>query len=286
VPEPTDRPAAPDLGALPPLRHVIAHYGLDARRGLGQHFLLDMNLTARIARSAGDLSGVTVVEIGPGPGGLTRALLATPARAVVAVERDRRCVAALADLEAAAGGRLSVVEADALAIDPEALAPPPRAIVANLPYNIATPLLLRWLERIEAYESLTLMFQKEVADRLVARPGSKAYGRLSVMTGWRSRARILFGLPARAFTPPPKVDSAVVRLEPRTDAPPAQIAAMERVTAAAFGQRRKMLRTSLAPLGEPLALLDAAGIDPTARAETIDIPGFAALARALAARGA
>jgi len=285
LPEPTG-PAAPPaaLAGLPPLRAVIARHRLDARRGLGQHFLLDLNLTARIARAAGDLAGVAVIEIGPGPGGLTRALLATGARTVVAVERDRRCVAALRELEAAAPGRLSVVEADALETDAAALAVAPRVVVANLPYNIATPLLLRWLGDIDAYESLTLMFQKEVADRLVATPGSKAYGRLSVVTGWRARARVLFGLPARAFTPPPKVDSAVVRLVPRPDAPPAPADAMQRVTAAAFGQRRKMLRASLAALGEPLTLIEAAGLDPTARADAVDIDGYAALARALAAR--
>lgn len=270
-----------DPNALPPLRDVIARFGLDARKSLGQNYLLDLNLTARIARLAGDFAGVTLVEVGPGPGGLTRALLATPARAVVAVERDRRFIEALQDLVEASQGRLTLVEADALTVDPAKLTPAPRAVVANLPYNVATPLLLGWLKRIEDYVGLTLMFQKEVADRLVAKPGSKAYGRLSVITQWRADARVLFNLPARAFTPPPKVDSAVVQLTPRAASEPAEWAAMEAVTAAAFGQRRKMLRQSLKSLGDAEALLADAGLEPTARAEEIPVAGFAALARAI-----
>jgi 16S rRNA (adenine1518-N6/adenine1519-N6)-dimethyltransferase len=273
-----------DPNALPPLRDVIARFGLDARKSLGQNFLLDLNLTGRIARSAGRMEGVTVVEVGPGPGGLTRALLATEARQVIAIERDSRFIEALQDVIQAAGGRLRIVEADALEIDPVELAPAPRAIVANLPYNVGTPLLLGWLAKIDQFVSLTLMFQKEVADRLVAQPGSKAYGRLSVITQWRADARVLFNLPARAFTPPPKIDSTVVHLTPRANPEPAEWRIMEQVTAAAFGQRRKMLRQSLKSLGNAEALLEETGIPPTARAEEVDVAGFAALARACAAR--
>jgi 16S rRNA (adenine1518-N6/adenine1519-N6)-dimethyltransferase len=269
---------------LPPLREVIARYELSARRGLGQNFLLDLNLTSRIARSAGDLTKATVIEVGPGPGGLTRALIAAGARKVVAIERDSRCLPALAEIAERYPGRLSVVEGDALAIDFAALAEGPTKIVANLPYNIATPLLVGWL-RSEPwppfYESMTLMFQREVAERIVAGPGSKTYGRLSVLAGWRSDARILFDLSPRAFTPPPKVVSSVVQLVPRADPLPADPDLLERVTAAAFGQRRKMLRQSLKSLGvDALSLLDAAGIDPTERAEEIDVAGFVRLAKA------
>ena len=273
-----------DFGGLPPLREVIARHGLATRKALGQHFLLDLNLTRRIVRAAGPLDGVTVIEVGPGPGGLTRALLESDAAGVVAIERDGRCIPALQELQAAAGGRLTVVEADALAADCEALAPAPRAIVANLPYNIATPLLIGWLKRIGQFRGLTLMFQKEVADRLAAPPGGKTYGRLSVICQWRAEVRRALTIPARAFTPPPKVDSAVVTLTARTDPEPADWHTMERVTAAAFGQRRKMLRASLKPLGDAEGLLTTAGLRPTARAEEIDVAGFAALARALAAR--
>ncbi len=226
---------------------------------------------------------MTVIEVGPGPGGLTRALLATDAAAVVAVERDPRFIEALQDVVEAAHGRLTLVQADALEVDMEAVAPAPRAIVANLPYNVATPLLIGWLKRIGAFESLTLMFQKEVADRLVAPPGSKSYGRLSVITQWVADPRILYNLPAQAFTPPPKVASTVVHLTLRPNPEPAGWDAMERVTAAAFGQRRKMLRQSLKALGDAEALLAAAGIEGTRRAEEIDVAGFAALARALKA---
>ncbi|MGE5147384.1 MAG: 16S rRNA (adenine(1518)-N(6)/adenine(1519)-N(6))-dimethyltransferase RsmA [Candidatus Eiseniibacteriota bacterium] len=278
-----------DLDALPPLREVIARHGLAARHSLGQHFLLDRNLTDRIAREAGPLTGATVIEIGPGPGGLTRSLLATDAAQVVAIERDARCVAALRELEAAAAGRLTLVADDALAVDTAALCRSggPCVIVANLPYNIATALLVRWLHRIDAFASLTLMFQKEVADRLTAPPGGKAYGRLSVLTQWLTEPKRLFTVPARAFVPPPKVESAVVRLAPRA-APlaPAAIATLERVTAAAFGQRRKMLRASLKSLGgDTAALIAAAGVTPTARAEDLSVAEFCALARALDAAG-
>lgn len=276
----------PGGDALPPLRAVIAQHGLAARRSLGQHFLLDLNLTGRIARAAGDLTGVNVIEVGPGPGGLTRALLASDAATVVAIERDSRCLAALADLDTHAKGRLVLVDGDALAIDMIDLVPAPRAIVANLPYNISTPLLLGWLARIDDFQSLTLMFQKEVADRLVAGPGCRTYGRLSVMAQWRATVRPLLTLPARAFTPPPKIDSTVVGFAPRPDREPADWASMETVVAATFNQRRKMLRASLRPLGDAAALLDAAGLEPTARAEEIDVAGFAALARAYAARSA
>ena len=265
---------------LPPLREVIARFDLGARKALGQNFLLDLNLTGRIARSAGDLSGVTVIEIGPGPGGLTRALLNSDAAAVVAVERDSRCIVALADLVEASEGRLRLIEGDALEVDPEAIAPAPRAIVANLPYNVATPLLIGWLKRIEQFRSLTLMFQREVADRLSAKPGTKAYGRLSVIAQWRAEVRPLFNLPARAFTPPPKIESTVVQFIPRLAPEPAEFSAMEAVTAAAFGQRRKMLRASLKSLGNAEALIDEAGLIPTQRAEEVPVAGFAALARA------
>lgn len=280
---PTDTPVAPpafDPFALPPLREVIAQYGLGARKALGQNFLLDLNLTGRIVRGAAIAPGTSVVEVGPGPGGLTRAILASPAARLVAVERDPRFIEALGDVVTAAAGRLTIVEADALTVDPVDLVPAPRAIVANLPYNVATPLLIGWLKRIEDYASLTLMFQKEVADRLLARPGSKSYGRLSVITNWRAEVQPVLTLPPQAFTPPPKVESTVVRLTPRAKPELADWRTMEAVTAAAFGQRRKMLRQSLKSLGNAEALLAAAGIPPTARAEEVDVAGFAALARA------
>lgn len=272
------------LDDLPPLREVIARHGLQARKGLGQHFLLDLNLTRRIVAAAGDLSGCTVIEIGPGPGGLTRALLESDAARIVAVEKDPRCVAALAELVAVGGGRLRVVEADALAWDPVAETSAPRAIVANLPYNVGTPLLIGWLRRMEAFRSLTLMFQAEVADRLVAGPGDPAYGRLSVLTRFCAVPQRVLSLPARAFTPPPKVDSAVVRLVPRPDRPAdVPLAVLEKVTAAAFGQRRKMLRASLKALGGA-ALLERAGIAPDRRAETLALAEFETLARAVGAQ--
>lgn len=278
------------LSDLPPLREVIARYGLDARRALGQHFLLDLNLTRRIARAAGDLDGRVVIEVGPGPGGLTRALLETDARLVIAIERDRRCVEALTDLQSAYPDRLIIVEADALSLDPAALARERTnesrapAIVANLPYNIATPLLIRWLGQAREYAHLTLMFQKEVADRLIARPRTSAYGRLSVLTQWLTEATRLFDISPRAFVPPPKVTSSVVRLAPRAEPRgEAAFANFERITASAFGQRRKMLRSALKTLGvDVAALLAAADIKPDARAEELSVEQFAALARALA----
>jgi 16S rRNA (adenine1518-N6/adenine1519-N6)-dimethyltransferase len=273
---------------LPPLREVIRRHELAARKSLGQNFLLDLNLTARIARAAGALDGVTVVEVGPGPGGLTRALLALGARRVIAIERDPRCIVALAEIQARYPGRLEVIEGDALTIDPAPyLDGGPVRIVANLPYNVATALLVRWLT-IEPwppwYDSLTLMFQREVAERIVAAPGSKTYGRLSVLAGWRSEARILFDVAPAAFVPPPKVTSSVVHFTPRAAPLPCDLNALERVTGAAFGQRRKMLRQSLKSLDvDTASLLDAAGIAPTARAEEIPVAGFVALARALSA---
>lgn len=269
---------------LPPLRDVIARYGLRAIKSLGQNFLLDLNLTARIARAAGDLRAVTVIEVGPGPGGLTRALLAAGAKHVIAIERDRRCVLALDEIASRYPRRLTVVESDALKTDLAALAEPPVRVVANLPYNIATPLLVGWL-RAEPwppfYDCLVLMFQHEVAERIVARPGSKTYGRLSVLAGWRTQAELLFDVDPRAFTPQPKVVSSVVRLTPRVAPLACDAVALERVTAAAFGQRRKMLRQALKALGRDTPeLLDAAKIDGTKRAEEIDVTGFVALANA------
>nr|WP_114392088.1 16S rRNA (adenine(1518)-N(6)/adenine(1519)-N(6))-dimethyltransferase RsmA [Oleisolibacter albus] len=280
-PVPAERPH-PDLASLPPLRDVIARHDLAAKKAFGQHFLLDLNVTRRIVREAGDFTGVTVVEVGPGPGGLTRALVESRAQGVVAVERDPRFAAALADLIAAAGGRLRLVQADALEVDPVDLVPAPRAVVSNLPYNVGTPLLIGWLKRIDQYVSLTLMFQKEVADRIVARPRSGAYGRLAVMCQWLADCRAVMDLPARAFTPPPKVDSAVVRLTPRMrSADDPAFATMEALVAAAFGQRRKMLRASLKGLlHTPEPLLESVGIAPTARAEEVDVDGFVRLAKA------
>ena len=270
---------APDL---PPLRSVIARHGLRARKRLAQHFLLDTNLLRRIAAAAGDLNGANVIEIGAGPGGLTRALLGTSARRVVAVERDRRCIAALRELAQAYPERLSVVEGDALDLDCTQLVEPPRTIVGNLPYNIATPLLLRWLDDIRAYAGLTLMFQREVADRLAADPGDDSYGRLSVLAAWLCRVQRVLDVPARLFVPPPRVNSAVVHLTPRRRPQcRARRDCLERITAAAFGQRRKMLRSSLRQLNvDTTALLAAARIEGTARAETLNVAQFCALARA------
>jgi len=269
---------------LPPLREVIRRHGLEARRALGQNFLLDLNLTAKIARAAGKIDEGTVIEIGPGPGGLTRALLLEGARKVIAIERDTRALPALAEISAAYPGRLEVIEGDALSIDVGMLGEAPRRIVANLPYNIATPLLLKWLEQATRFASLTLMFQKEVADRLVARPRTEDYGRLSIVTQWRCEAKRLFDIPPRAFTPPPKVTSTVVQLVPRAEpAYPADPKDLEAVAEAGFGQRRKMLRQSLKSLPvEVNALLDRANIRDTARAEELSIEEFAALARAFA----
>jgi 16S rRNA (adenine1518-N6/adenine1519-N6)-dimethyltransferase len=271
---------------LPPLREVIRRHGLAARKSLGQNFLLDLNLTGKIARAAGDLTGATVIEVGPGPGGLTRALLAHGAARVVAVERDERCLAALAEIAERYPGRLEVIAGDALKTDFAALAAgAPARIVANLPYNIGTELLVRWLT-VAAwppfYRSMTLMFQREVAERIVAQPAEPAYGRLGVLAGWRSEARILFDVPPQAFTPPPKVTSSVVGLVPRAAPLAADMRTLGRVTEAAFGQRRKMLRQSLKTLGGE-RLLQAAGIDPTRRAETLSVAEFVALANAAGA---
>jgi 16S rRNA (adenine1518-N6/adenine1519-N6)-dimethyltransferase len=277
--------------SLPPLRDVVARYELNARKSLGQNFLFDLNLTGRIARAAGPLDAATILEIGPGPGGLTRALLAHGAKQVIAIERDDRCLAALAEVAAVFPGRLKVIAGDALAVDYPALLAArdisgPVRICANLPYNIGTQLLVGWLTQATwppFYERMVLMFQREVAERIVATPANRAdYGRLGVLAGWRCSAKILFDVPAAAFTPPPKVTSSVVELRPRREPLACDGATLERVTAAAFGQRRKMLRQSLKGLGvDPLALLHAAGIEATKRAEEIPVEGFVALARAL-----
>lgn len=271
---------------LPPLREVIRRHGLRARRSLGQNFLLDLNLAARIARAAAPLAGVDVVEIGPGPGGLTRALLAAGARRVIAVERDQRAVAALEEIVERYPERLEIIAGDALEFDPRPyLTAAPARVVANLPYNIATALLVSWLTAEPWppwYDRLVLMFQREVAERIVAGPGSKSYGRLSVLSHWRCQPRILFDVGPRAFVPPPKVTSALVALLPRQTPLACNRRALERVTQAAFGQRRKMLRQSLRTLGvDAMALLAQAGIEPTARAEDVPPEGFVALARAL-----
>ena len=278
MPEPAD--------PLPPLREVIAAHGLAAKRSLGQNFLLDLNLTRKIARAAGPLDDSTIYEVGPGPGGLTRALLDEGAGHVIAIEKDRRFIPLLTELADAAEGRLTVIEGDALKADETALAAQyapgltPK-IVSNLPYNVGTALLIRWLTGAFTPASMTLMFQKEVAERIAAPAGDDAYGRLSVLSQALAETRVAMTLPARAFTPPPRVDSAVAFLQPRAEPPaPAIVAALEKITAAAFGQRRKMLRSSLKTLGGE-ALCAKAGIDANARAETIDIAGFLRLAAAL-----
>jgi 16S rRNA (adenine1518-N6/adenine1519-N6)-dimethyltransferase len=277
--------SSPD--GLPPLREIVERHGLAPQRSLGQNFLFDLNLTSRIARASGPLEGVTVVEIGPGPGGLTRALLMNGAAKVIAVERDPRCLPALAEIAACYPGRLEVVEGDALALDISALTgDSPARIVANLPYNVGTALLVGWLGNPvwpPWWQSLTLMFQREVAERIVATPSERAdYGRLAVLAGWRAQSRILFDVAPSAFVPPPKVTSSVVQIVPRPAPLPCEIRLLEVVTQAAFGQRRKMLRQSLKSLGgDTAALLDAAGLLPTARAEEIPVKGFVALANAL-----
>ncbi|WP_378943443.1 16S rRNA (adenine(1518)-N(6)/adenine(1519)-N(6))-dimethyltransferase RsmA [Mesorhizobium sp. ANAO-SY3R2] len=276
--------SATSIDGLPPLRDVIERYELQAKKALGQNFLLDLNLTSKVARAAGDLTDVTVIEVGPGPGGLTRALLMHGAKRVVAIERDERCLAALAEVSAHYPGRLEVIPGDALKTDFTALGDGgPVKIVANLPYNIGTELLVRWLT-VPAwppfYQSLTLMFQREVAERIVAKPASSAYGRLGVLAGWRTDAHIAFDVPAQAFTPPPKVTSSVVHLVPRNEPLPADVKVLGRVTEAAFGQRRKMLRQSLKSLGGE-KLLEKVGIDPTRRAETLSVEEFVALAEAV-----
>ena len=277
--------SAPD--GLPPLREVIRELGLSAKKSLGQNFLLDFNLTRRIARASGPLGGVNVVEVGPGPGGLTRALLLEGAARIVAVEKDERCLPALDAIAALYPGRLDILAADAREVDYGALAlPSPARIVANLPYSVATPLLIAWLKTEPWppwFDRLVLMFQREVADRIVATPGSKDYGRLAVISQWRTSPRILFTLSAEAFTPRPKVDSALVELVPRTaPEPPCDVASLERVTAAAFGQRRKMLRAALRQITpDSEALLQGLGIDPKARAEELGVAAFCRIANAL-----
>jgi 16S rRNA (adenine1518-N6/adenine1519-N6)-dimethyltransferase len=278
------------ISALPPLREVIAAHDLTAIKGLGQHFLLDLNLTAKIARAAGNLTDCAVIEVGPGPGGLTRAILETDTAKLVAIERDARCIAALQPLMAASAGRLSILEADAMNIDAVALLRAqgwqgPIKVVANLPYNVGTALILNWLERPADLAGITVLVQKEVAERLAAEPRTKAYGRLSVLAQWLCAVDLAFDIGPRAFTPPPQVTSTVVNLIPR--AVPqfaAERADLEAITRAAFGQRRKMLRASLKALNlDPLPLLERAGVSPTARAEELDVPAFCRLANAYAA---
>lgn len=274
---------------LPPLSEVVRRHGLAAKKSLGQHFLFDLNLTRRIARAAGDLSAGTTIEVGPGPGGLTRALLAEGAGHVIAIERDARALPALAEIAAAYPDRLEIIEADALALDLSKLGVSPRRIVANLPYNVGTAMLLAWLGSPDAFESIVVMLQKEVVERLAARPGGAAYGRLSVAAQWRWNVRRAFDVAPGAFSPPPAVVSAVAELRPlREPLAAADATMLERVTAAAFGQRRKMLRQSLKSLGVDAAGLcaEAGGIDPTRRAETLSVEEFCALARAFSARRA
>lgn len=270
--------------ALPPLRDVIARHGLDARKALGQNFLLDAQLLARIARVPGDVAGAEVLEIGPGPGGLTRALLAAGAR-VTAIERDRRCIPALAELGAAFPGQLRVIEGDALDIDAQPLFEGCPHIVSNLPYNIGTALLVRWLsaewEWMPWWQSLTLMFQREVAERIVAPPGGAAYGRLAVLSQWRCHATLAMAVHRSAFTPPPKVMSAVVHIVPVQAPGDVSFATLERLTAAAFGQRRKMLRQSIKGMAGALEAMAATGLDSARRAETLSVAEFVALARAI-----
>jgi 16S rRNA (adenine1518-N6/adenine1519-N6)-dimethyltransferase len=276
------------IDGLPPLREVIETHGLSARKALGQNFLLDLTLTARIARAAGDLANSDILEIGPGPGGLTRGLLAEGARRVLAIEKDERCIPALEEIAAAYPGRLEVICGDALAVDPMQRLTPPVRVAANLPYNIGTELLVRWLTPPEwppFWTSLTLMFQREVAERIIARPGGKAYGRLALLAQWRCDVRVVLELPPQAFTPPPKVWSAVVHLTalpaPRHPADPAML---NKVVAAAFNQRRKMLRSALKSLSPQIEEhLNAVGIAPTERAEQVGLEAFCALARSLSA---
>ena len=266
----------------PPLREVIARHGLGARRRLGQHFLLDQNVTQRIVRAAGPLGGRNVIEVGPGPGGLTRSLLQSDAASVTVIEIDARAIAAMEELSSQAQGRLRIIGGDALTIDAAAVVPAPRSVVANLPYNIATPLLIRWLRQASAFERLTLMFQLEVAERICAQPGTPAYGRLSVLAQWICHAELLMRLPPSVFVPQPKVYSAVVALVPHAVQPePALFATMERLTAAAFGQRRKMLRSALKEFGGD-ALMRTADLSPQRRAETLSVADFDLIARLLA----
>lgn len=275
-----------DLNHMPSLRDVIDTHELQATKSLGQNFLLDLNVTRKIVRAAGDLSGVHAIEIGPGPGGLTRALVESDAASVTAIEYDPRAIGALQGLVEAASGKLTLIQGDALTVDCAALTPAPRAIVANLPYNIATPLLIGWLRQIDDYRSLTLMFQKEVAQRITAKPDTEHYGRLAVVSNWLCKTSMAMDLHPRNFTPPPKVTSTVAHLVPRTDADRSvSFSDMERCTAAAFGQRRKMLRQSLKPLfaDRTESVLERCGIAPTARAETVDVDGFIRLAKMIKA---
>lgn len=271
---------------LPPLRDVIRRHELAPKKSLGQNFLLDLNLTSRIARAGGRLDGVTVIEVGPGPGGLTRALLAEGAKRVVAIEKDSRAIGALGEIAARYPGRLEIVEDDALSVDMAALGGDgPKRVIANLPYNVATPLLTGWVATESWppwWDSLVLMFQREVAERIVAQPGDSAYGRLGVLCGWRCEAKIAFDVSPQAFTPPPKVTSSIVRLTPRERPLECPVRDLEAVTQAAFGQRRKMLRQSLKSLRDPAALLQAAGVEETRRAEEVPVEGFVAMARARA----
>ena len=275
------------IDTLPPLRDIIARYGLNAQKALGQNFLLDLNLTSRIARSAGPLEDTTVLEVGPGPGGLTRALLAAGAKKVIAIEKDQRCLPALEEIAAHYPGRLTIIEGDALTFDLETFDHDgPLKIIANLPYNIGTALLMKWIDGAEwppIFNDLVLMFQREVAERIVATPDTPHdYGRLSVFCGWRTDAKILFDVSPQAFTPPPKDVSSVVRVTPRAHPTVCDPKLLARVTQAAFGQRRKMLRQSLKSLGvDPITLCENVGLDPTARAETVTIDQFVALAQAL-----
>lgn len=273
------------IDGLTPLRDVIQRHGLDAKKSLGQNFLFDLNLTQKIARTAGPLDGVTVIEVGPGPGGLTRAILSLGAKKVIAVERDSRCLPALAEIEAHYPGRLEVIEGDALKTDFEALVPAgePVRIIANLPYNVGTQLLVNWLlpkQWPPFWLSMTLMFQKEVGQRIVAEEGDNHYGRLGVLAGWRTVSEMAFDVPPQAFSPPPKVTSTVVHLLPKDKPLPCDVAKLEKVTEAAFGQRRKMLRQSVKSLGGE-TLLERAGIDPTRRAETLSVEEFVTLANCL-----
>ena len=275
------------IDTLPPLRDIIARYGLNAQKALGQNFLLDLNLTSRIARSAGPLEDTTVLEVGPGPGGLTRALLAAGAKKVIAIEKDQRCLPALEEIAAHYPGQITIIEGDALTFDLETLDHDgPLKIIANLPYNIGTALLMKWIDGAEwppIFNDLVLMFQREVAERIVATPDRPHdYGRLSVFCGWRTDAKILFDVSPQAFTPPPKVVSSVVKVTPRAHPTVCDPKLLARVTQAAFGQRRKMLRQSLKSLGvDPITLCESVGLDPTARAETVTIDQFVALAQAL-----
>lgn len=274
---------APD--GLPPLRDVIQKYGLTAKKSLGQNFLLDLNLTGRIARSAGNLEEQAIIEIGPGPGGLTRALLMNGAKRVIAIERDNRCIEALQEIASRYKGRMEIVEGDALEVDLDKVTEGRYKVVSNLPYNIGTQLLTNWVAADRwppRFSSLTLMFQKEVAERICAEPGEKSFGRLSVLCGWRTKATKVFEVSPKAFTPPPKVTSAIVHLEPLSEPLDCNLGKLETVTKAAFGQRRKMLRASLKSLGGE-ALLNSAEIDPTLRAEQLDIPAFVRLANSLGA---